>query len=354
MLRAHALQPSESYTFELSAEDRLSTGRRQGVAQLTVATASRPWGGSLQASATSGVELSTRFTLQMAGWATDSPLPLEYRFLYTQLGSLAGGAASDGAGGGDEACSDAGTPLTLWGQASEVTAGFTAGKVIVSGLVRDSDGGCATASLILQIGVEASDTAEADALVTAALGGRGALASATATGSAIAEVAGLTALGNLLNAHPANASQAAGAVTSRQQLRDRLLARVQSSSLLRDASFSDVESGALAVAAAAVAAATTLPAELTPSAANKSVELAERLVGVSQASKQLSTTTAAALLGTLSSGALASDDLALRQRVADATKQLLFTMLLPAADEEDPVRSASAHSPHTPLHPTHA
>ena len=345
VLRRHSLNAAESYTFELTAADRTFRGRSAGVARLTVTTALPPWGGYLQASATFGSELTTSFVLAMQGWMTDERLTLEYRFFYLQVsttgpatdsnvnalvGSTADADAKATAGSANALCAGNGTPLGLWGAVSHTRASFTAGVVHVYGLVRDgAGGGCAAATVTLTVAAAAAGEEAAEAMAATVLGGTGVVGPAEGLGR---EAAILTVAGRILNAHAASPAT----IVSRRHLRSTLLELVEALAL--SANNTGVLHRALDSLTAALHAATALPNELSSSAASTSIIQARRLVEATQTSPdQISHWTATTLLGTLSSAGFASKVFAGRQIVADATSRLLTTLLLPVADDEEPL-----------------
>lgn len=89
VFRPGALQPGESYAFDLVARDAGGTAS----ARLSITTSALPRGtagrgsvGTLRASAASGVAFTTAFSLFSSGWL-DEDGPLQFQYEYTVDGS---------------------------------------------------------------------------------------------------------------------------------------------------------------------------------------------------------------------------------------------------------------------------
>jgi hypothetical protein len=151
-LRAGALQPGSLYRFALTAVDAGGAS----TAQVSFTTMTLPSGGVLTASASSGVALSTSFTLSTANWTTDGAnnSSLAFMFQYTIVGDT--GVESD--------------PVLLadFGGAATVSGvRLPAGNISVSALARNSLGATSAAPAVAFITVNAPAYADAAAQASA-------------------------------------------------------------------------------------------------------------------------------------------------------------------------------------------
>jgi hypothetical protein len=167
-LRAGALAPGASYTFELSASDASDVA----VATVSVTAAAAPAGGVLRVSPDAGDALATPFTLDTTGWrdandAAAAALPLRFQFRYTALDDASGLPRGDAV-----LLSDFGDAATL------VTTALPPGRLLLGALAVNARGVVSSAPANVTLTVRALPSfadagAQADFLDGVAAGAAG-------------------------------------------------------------------------------------------------------------------------------------------------------------------------------------